>query len=255
MDEEKKRIIQTAAKTGFAQRLILKDYYLTQVLYAIKDVKNIFFKGGTALNKIFLNHARLSEDIDFTVTNLKQARKDIQQLLRQIPFIQAITTGKDVKGFVRIICEYETFTQTTDTIYVDLNENATLLKKPQKQQISHYYENIPVYEVFCLDKQELIAEKVAATIQRNKPRDHYDIYQIIKHQLPISMQLVTTKCAHENTDELVIRMFSQAKKLYNRWDEDMVALLQEPVSFHEVMQVNAKYFTLSEVKERLQANK
>ena len=45
-----------------------KDYYLTLILYLIKDVNGIYFKGGTALNKIFLNHARLSEDIDFTLT-------------------------------------------------------------------------------------------------------------------------------------------------------------------------------------------
>ena len=36
--------------------LLEKDYLLTYLLYLIKDIKNIYFKGGTALNKIFLNH-------------------------------------------------------------------------------------------------------------------------------------------------------------------------------------------------------
>lgn len=47
----------------FAKPLLVKDYYLTLILYLIKDVEGIYFKGGTALNKIFLNHARLSEDL------------------------------------------------------------------------------------------------------------------------------------------------------------------------------------------------
>ena len=56
------------ARTGFNKDKLKKDYYLTLILYLIKDVKGIYFKGGTALNKIFLNHARLSEDIDFSLT-------------------------------------------------------------------------------------------------------------------------------------------------------------------------------------------
>ena len=52
----------------FNKKLLLKDYFITIILFLIKDVEGIYFKGGTALNKIFLNHARLSEDIDFTIT-------------------------------------------------------------------------------------------------------------------------------------------------------------------------------------------
>lgn len=40
--------------------LLEKDYLITYLLYLLKDIKNIYFKGGTALNKIFLNHERLS---------------------------------------------------------------------------------------------------------------------------------------------------------------------------------------------------
>ena len=43
----------------FNKKLLLKDYFITIILFLIKDVEGIYFKGGTALNKIFLNHARL----------------------------------------------------------------------------------------------------------------------------------------------------------------------------------------------------
>src|SRR3989338_5137592 len=57
-----------ADEKGFNINLIEKDYLITFLLYLLKDVENIYFKGGTALNKIFLDHERLSEDIDFTLT-------------------------------------------------------------------------------------------------------------------------------------------------------------------------------------------
>ena len=55
--------------------MIEKDYLLTYLLYLLKDIEKIYFKGGTALNKIFLNHARLSEDIDFT---LSRSEKEVK---------------------------------------------------------------------------------------------------------------------------------------------------------------------------------
>ncbi len=58
-----------ADEKGFNLNLIEKDYLVTYLLYLLKDVKDIYFKGGTALNKIFLDHERLSEDLDFTLTN------------------------------------------------------------------------------------------------------------------------------------------------------------------------------------------
>ena len=57
-----------AAEHSFDIDLTLKDYYVTSVLYLLKNVQGIYFKGGTALQKIFLNYSRLSEDADYTVT-------------------------------------------------------------------------------------------------------------------------------------------------------------------------------------------
>lgn len=63
----KKEIDLIAAEKGFQRELIVKDYYITILLYLMKDIKGIYFKGGTALQLTVLDHARISEDIDFTV--------------------------------------------------------------------------------------------------------------------------------------------------------------------------------------------
>ena len=60
----------------FQRALLVKDYYLTLILYLLRNIEGIYFKGGTAINKMFLSHARLSEDLDFVLTkNQKEVNR------------------------------------------------------------------------------------------------------------------------------------------------------------------------------------
>ncbi len=241
-----------AAETGFNRNILLKDYYLTIILYLLKETKGIYFKGGTALQKIFLNYSRLSEDIDFTLTtNLKETRQEIIKKLNESKLFGKINPDKDVKGFVRLVVPYTGFSKEKGSISIDLNERAKLLRKPENNKIKHFYENIPEFSFNTLSKEEMIAEKLAAAIGRNKPRDHFDIYKIIKQKLPINLKLVKEKCKQSNIEFNIIRMFSKAKKLNKRWNEDMIPLLSEEISFQEVIQTLAKHFNLKQEKEKL----
>ena len=95
----------------------------------------------------------------------------------------------------------------------------------------------------------MFAEKVAATVGRNKPRDHYDVYTIIKAGLPINLGLVKQKCEQSGVEFNIKRMFSKADKLKVRWDRDMIPLLANEVPFVEVMRTLARHFKLKEAKE------
>jgi predicted nucleotidyltransferase component of viral defense system len=94
----------------------------------------------------------------------------------------------------------------------------------------------------------MVAEKVAASIGRNQPRDHYDVYKIIKQKIPIDLRIVKKKCEQSNIEFDIIKMFNRAKKLKNRWDNDLSPLLAEEVSFTEVMTTLAKHFKLKDEK-------
>jgi len=72
-----------SGEKNFNLALLEKDYLLTQLLYLLKDIKGIYFKGGTALNKIFLGYARLSEDLDFTLIT-KLRREELHEIIYQI---------------------------------------------------------------------------------------------------------------------------------------------------------------------------
>jgi predicted nucleotidyltransferase component of viral defense system len=73
MDKNKlKDIINYIAdKQGFRPAIIEKDYHLTRILNAVNQHLScdIIFKGGTLLNKAYLNYHRLSEDLDFSYSN------------------------------------------------------------------------------------------------------------------------------------------------------------------------------------------
>ncbi|MFQ5621496.1 MAG: nucleotidyl transferase AbiEii/AbiGii toxin family protein [Candidatus Nanoarchaeia archaeon] len=98
-----------ADEQGFNIALFEKDYLLTYLLYLIKDIKGIYFKGGTALHKIFLEHERLSEDLDFTLTRkLFDVEKEIKDVLKGTIF-DKITHDKRVTHFVRLIAHYKLF--------------------------------------------------------------------------------------------------------------------------------------------------
>lgn len=56
-----------AGKHPFRTEMIEKDYYLTKLLIAIKELygPKLVFKGVTCLNKIYLGYYRMSEDLNF----------------------------------------------------------------------------------------------------------------------------------------------------------------------------------------------
>ncbi|MBS3078849.1 nucleotidyl transferase AbiEii/AbiGii toxin family protein [Candidatus Pacearchaeota archaeon] len=239
-------------KTNFLREKLIKDYYLTLILYLIRDIKGIYFKGGTALNKIFLNHARLSEDLDFSLTkDEKEVKEDISKVLSDSNFIKEITEGKNVDGFLRMIIKCQSEIGESE-IFIDLNKRAKLVLPSEEHEINHFYAPfIPKFSIKTVAEEELIAEKTAATIGRNKPRDHYDVYMILKKGIPINMELVKKKCNESGDEFSIIKMFNKAKMLKNRWDKDMVFLISEEITFQEVIKFLSKHFNLKEEKEKI----
>jgi predicted nucleotidyltransferase component of viral defense system len=60
----------TEAESGFAKRLIEKDYYCSLILADFEPLfaNGLVFKGGTSLSKVHAGFYRLSEDLDFTIS-------------------------------------------------------------------------------------------------------------------------------------------------------------------------------------------
>jgi len=221
--------------------MIEKDYLLTYLLYLLKDIEKIYFKGGTALNKIFLNHERLSEDLDFTVTgDIVKIEKEIKDKLKRTIF-NKITHDKRVDDFVRLIVHYKLFHEK-GTIFIDLNKRAKIYMNPEESEIRHFYPNIPKFKVKTLDIKELIAEKIAAVVTRYAPRDYYDIYNIIKKKLPVDMNLVKKKFRDNKEKYDMERIFRRGNKVYSKWESDLLPLTSTKPDFKKVIETLAEFF-------------
>lgn len=243
----KQLFLEIVEEQQFNAEVLAKDYYLTLFLYLMRNIKGIYFKGGTALQKTLLEYSRISEDIDFTLTrDVIEVKREIQELLEAEGFV--LTEDKSVNQFTRLIVTYDD-ELGKGTVFIDLNERGKLLTKPVVQPMSNFYPNIPSFSFPTLSPEEMVAEKVAAAIGRNKPRDHFDIYQLIKRNIPINLNLVKKKCEQSDKEFNIIKMFNRAKKLKKRWDADIEALIKETVSFQEVMRTLADYFDLKGAKE------
>lgn len=229
---------------------IIKDYYLTYLLFLIKDIKGLYFKGGTALYKIFLNNLRLSEDLDFTVKgNLRKLEQQIRDIILSEKIFKEITHDKRLKHFIRLIIHYASPYGSKNHLIIDLNKKAKIYLKSEERELKHFYKNyIPKFKVKTLNIKELIAEKIAAVVQRYAPRDYYDIYNIINNKLPIDMKLVKQKFKDDNEEFDIGRIFKRSDKVYNKWERDLLPLTTTKPSFKEVMQILTKFFKYKESK-------
>ena len=210
MSIELKELQVIAGEKGFDLETIIKDYYLTLLLYRLSSIKGLYFKGGTALNKIYFNHIRLSEDLDFTVQgNVKKVEEQIRKSAQQEKDFTKVTHDKKAKQFIRLHVHYKS-PLSTDYIIVDLNQKATIHLKPEEKEVKHFYaEKIPKFSVQTLNFKEMIAEKVSAIIVRNAPRDYYDLYNIITKKIPIKMKLVKEKLKEHNQKFDISKIFRQ----------------------------------------------
>jgi len=190
----------TRERTGFAERLIEKDYFCTALLEYLAAAPNkLVFKGGTCLAKIHANFYRLSEDLDFVIpmpTDAPRAKRSKQAaavkeavaaLPKQIPFFRLVepldgannsTQYNAVIGYASLVGRQE------ETIKIEVALREPLLLDPLNglaqtillDPVSRKPLLKPL-EVRCIAKMEAFAEKFRAALSRREVavRDFFDL--------------------------------------------------------------------------------
>ena len=240
----KAELKQIAGKTGFNIIYLEKDYFLTLLLYLLKDVEGICFKGGTALNKIFLDHTRLSEDLDFTCTSsLKTVREEVLRILKENGHIfPRHEFDNQTRNFFRLKVFYNSYFSKGVYVIIDMNSKASVLKKPKTETVPHFYESLPPFKIKTLAPEELVAEKVRALITRNQPRDYYDVYSLLQNGYRLNRSLLGKKLEEAGEQFDVDRIFKNARKIYSKWDEDVAHLTNKPVTYATAIKALQKEF-------------
>lgn len=203
-----------AEKAGVRVRIVEKDWVLGHFLDTVynhtKWKNRLIFKGGTCLRKCYFPNYRFSEDLDFILTESKHriSKEDIDGLAALAEsksgirfFVQKFgeqRSKNEGMGYQAVIGYWGANHKPNqvptspedwhDKIKLDISYSDYSMLPIQNRPLYHHYPDADLIISesiisYCLE--EILAEKLRALIQRNRPRDCYDIWSVINSNEPI----------------------------------------------------------------------
>ncbi len=174
-----------------------KDEFLRQVslllqcMPAIREQDTFALKGGTAINLFIQNLPRLSVDIDLTyvhLTDRETSLSNIQNGLREIAIAIKSLNPKFIireqisknSGFLLKLHIYDE--NTTIKIEPNFVSRGTVFPVTEGTICKRARDTFGIFidKVPMLDAAEVYAGKICATLNRQHPRDLFDIYHLLQ---------------------------------------------------------------------------
>jgi predicted nucleotidyltransferase component of viral defense system len=211
-----------------------KDYLLDVLLFSIsQEIRgDIVLKGGTSLYKLY-NLNRFSEDLDFTLNSKKlDYRHCAEQLSRSIRLI-GITSSYTVEAHNKEANIFFSFRgplydgrkESTCHISLNISHRERLSMHYVKSFFVSSYSDIPAFDVIAMDEKEILAEKIRAIVTREKPRDVYDLWFLLKKGIEVDHSLIRKKLQiygiEFNSDQFKERMLAKERL----WKNDLKGLI------------------------------
>lgn len=223
------------------ERNVVREYiqhlFLSE-LYKMDGAEKLLFKGGTALRLIFQS-PRFSEDLDFTGQNIfhhKEIDSFFLGVLSQLEKIGMKVSYEEAKkttgGYLGLI-QYEAF-NLKDEIRFEVSLRH--MRKVSNEVSNIISDFTPPYTLVHLSAKTLVSEKIEALLARNKPRDYYDLYFMLRH--PELNQFVDKKKL-----DAILKILESEKINFKR---ELSVLL--PISYHRILK-DFKHILKREIKK------
>ena len=176
---------------------VVREYFqqlFLSRLYQEKGSDSLLFKGGTAL-RIIWQSPRFSEDLDFTGVNITV--KGIETLMEgalakiEMEGIQTeIIESKSTSGGYLAIFQFNT-SEYKSRIQVEVSLRPG--KKGLGAAVLIQSDLVVSYTLIHLKEEILIAEKIQACLTRQKARDFYDLYFILRSRMAFKEVFIQDK--------------------------------------------------------------
>jgi predicted nucleotidyltransferase component of viral defense system len=181
-----KTLRQIALKYQTDDGTVLREYFQNLFLsyfYQHEDSGKIYFKGGTALRLIY-HSPRFSEDLDFSasVTNVTPIERAVLDTLTAIVKEGVKTDLKEATPTSGGYLAELHFTAYGRTVPIRLEVSLRAGKK-SGMFATVVNDFSPDYTILQLEEGQLIGEKISALLTRKKPRDFYDFYFLLHHNM------------------------------------------------------------------------
>jgi predicted nucleotidyltransferase component of viral defense system len=222
---DRRELLAVAGNLGLLPNVVEKDYVLGWLLAgiyqhpALKD--SWVFKGGTCLKKCYFETYRFSEDLDFTLPDeahfsidfLLSTIREIGEWVYEQSGIEVPTEKVHFEvfqnrrghpaGHGRVSYRGPIAPTSGDLprIKLDLTFDEVLVLPPVDRPVLHTYSDLPAegMRARCYSYEEVFAEKVRALAERARPRDLYDVINLLRHDeihpAAIIHHTLTEKCA------------------------------------------------------------
>ena len=150
----------------------------------IKDA--LVFRGGTALNKLFINPpSRYSEDIDFVQKNADPIGQTINAIREVLKPWLGDPKWKITQRSAKLIYKYESINKSASKLKIEINTTEHFqvlpLKKVPFSMGSDWFKGTA--DIITYEMDELMATKLRALYQRRKGRDLFDIWYVTTNDL------------------------------------------------------------------------
>jgi predicted nucleotidyltransferase component of viral defense system len=222
-----------------------KDYFQNILLFIVyqKVGRDIIFKGGTALSKCY-GMDRFSEDLDFSSEN----KRDISFIYESLNRFKA-EYEKEEKNFERsksVILRikgplYNGNKNSFCKLILDFSFREKNSEKPIIKTIGRFLEEIPQFDVYVMAEKEIFAEKARAIMTRNKARDVYDFWFLVKNNIEFDKDLADKKLKYYNKKFNLKSLLNSIKEKRLIWNSELSGLIQNIPDFKHVFKEIREY--------------
>lgn len=182
---DRRELLARAREKNLNLTIIEKDYVLGWLIYGFSSIKNLVFKGGTALSKIYFPEIwRLSEDLDFSLIDndfsiITMRIEEIFGLLKRKSEIEFDLKNKfENPGYLQLKIQYDAV-MGKNWIKVDVTKD-DLVIKPVSKTVKRIYSDYEKYKIEVESIEEIFCAKIRAVIERKKCRDYFDLWKLSK---------------------------------------------------------------------------
>ena len=255
-------IQQMANAVGVRDQQIEKDYILSWILIGIAKheqlSKDIVFKGGTVLKKVYFENYRFSEDLDFTLLNNEISNEQIYSWFKEV-----FEIIKEEANIPLDIIDNNEHNDNGANFYisyigplggqgnnkrvkVDISRIEQLVFTPVMKDVFICYTDLEAYQLLCYPLEEVLVEKMRSVMQRMQARDFYDLWYLLEqHGMDVDFYKseFESKCKSKelNPADFPKKLTERLPQYKGRWHSSLSEQINDLPDFDQVVREVKKH--------------
>lgn len=223
----KELLLEISKKKGLRNKEYMeKDYFQDLFLFSLfKKTNKFIFKGGIALYKLY-GMPRFSEDLDFSLLEDLDFKiiKNITETVVKDTDCFKIKSTKKTKDSLLIKIACKGILTRYNTLRIDINFKNKVIKGFDVKNYIPEYVDITPFSLRLLKLEEIISEKIHSLLSREKARDLFDLFFLLKLS-EFDKKLTRKKLEIFNMKFNKKKLIKNINKIEDVWEKELKAFV------------------------------